>query len=77
MSTYGGDKHMTKVKVTVNLPEQVVEDLRAMAEERGTTLTETLKDAVQLEKYIHEETKNKSKVLVQKADKSIHELVIR
>ncbi len=65
---------MAAVKVVVNLPAHTVDDLRAIARERGETLTGTLKHAIGLSKYIREQTNQQSRVLIQKSDLSLHQL---
>jgi len=66
---------MNSVRVTVNLPEPVVDDLKAIADEREVTRTETVVAALALHKYVHEELKNKSIFLVHHRDGVTRELV--
>jgi hypothetical protein len=63
------------VKVSVNLPDDLVRDLKAMAEERGTSVTEVLKAAIGTERYLAERITNGAKVLVEEKDKSVKQLV--
>jgi len=63
------------VKVTVNLPEEAVAFLREYAEERGITMTEALRRMLSNEKYIVEEVEEGGKVLIEKKDKTVRELV--
>jgi hypothetical protein len=64
-------------KVTVNLPEDAIELLRRLAEERSTTMTEVLKSAIKTEGFIDKTTAEGSKVLVQAPDKTLRQLVFR
>ena len=66
---------MDSQKVTVNLPKQTVEDLREMADDRGVTRTETLRDAVAIQKFIRDELKRKSVFLVHRVDGETRELI--
>ena len=68
---------MESIKVTVNLPEQAVADLKAMAEEDGLTNTQTLRDAVQLKKYVHDALKAGSTFLLHRPDGTIRELIFK
>lgn len=62
---------MALIKMSVNLPEGLVEDFRAIAQERQITLTQAIKDAIEMEKYITDERREGSHVLIQKADKTL------
>ena len=68
---------MPPVKVTVNLPEELVETLRKYAEERGITLTEAIRRAIAHERYFTTEIELGGTVLIEKPDKSIREVVLQ
>jgi hypothetical protein len=67
---------MAPVKVTVNLPEELVEALRKYAEERGITLTEALRRAITHERYFANEIEAGGTLLIEKPDKTIREVVL-
>lgn len=69
---------MAKAKrMTVSLSPETVEKLEEIAEEKGITFTEALRLAIATEDYIRTEIKNGSKVLIQRKDNTIREVVFR
>lgn len=64
------------VKVTVNLPEDAVAFLREYADKRGITVTEGLRRLISNEKYIVQEIEDDGKVLIEKKDKQVRELIL-
>lgn len=65
------------IKMSVNLPEEAIDVLRNLASERGVTVTEVLRHAIGLEKYFDQVQKDQGKILVEKSDGEIRELVFR
>lgn len=66
---------MASVKVSFNLPEQVVVAMKKLAEERGTSVTEVIRDSISNEVYLDTQVrKGGSKVLLEK-DRKIREIV--
>jgi hypothetical protein len=63
------------VKISVNLPDDMVRALKEMADLRGTTVTEVLKAAIGTEAFLADQIKNGAKVLVEEKDKSLKQLV--
>lgn len=64
------------VKVTVNLPESTVNAIKNIAEERGTTVTEALRQVIDSQNFLQQEVKNGNNVLIQNPnDKSVRQLV--
>lgn len=63
-------------KASFNLPEEEIEELRRLAEERRVTVTQALRQAIQDSSFIEEQLKEKSKLLVEKKDGSIREVAI-
>jgi hypothetical protein len=64
------------VKVTVNLPDDTVEAIRKIAADRGTTITEAIRQAIDSQYYLHEEIQNGREVLLQNpANKTVQRLV--
>lgn len=65
------------VKTTVNLPVAVVEALRELARARNTTLGKIISDAISLEQFVHDRTKEGARVVVEEPDKTRTHLWIR
>lgn len=65
------------VKMSVNLSEEAVEALKNMASERGITVTEVLRHAIGLEKYVDQVQKDHGKILVETSKGQVRELVFR
>ncbi len=64
------------VKVTVNLPDETVNSLKSIAADRGTTVTEALRQVIESQRFLNTEVKNGNKVLIQdQADKSIRQVI--
>jgi hypothetical protein len=63
-------------KVTVNLPDEAVAAIQEYADERGITFTEALRRFVSREKYFNDEIDAGGKLLIEKPDKSLREVVI-
>jgi predicted transcriptional regulator len=53
------------VKMSVNLPEEAVENLRAIAEKNGITLTAALRQSIANEKFLEDELQNGEKLLIE------------
>lgn len=62
-------------KVTVNLPDSVVEDLRKIAEAGDTTLTDALRRSIQINKFLLDEEKKNSKLLIERADGKLERVI--
>jgi hypothetical protein len=75
METNAEDR--TVVKLSVNLPVEVVEALREMAAQRGTTMTETIRRAISTEKYLDDAQAEGAKILIQDPDQTVQRLVLR
>lgn len=64
------------VKVTVNLPESTVEALKGIATERGTTVTEALRQVIDTQHFLQQEVKDGNNVLLQNpSDKSLRQVI--
>ena len=64
------------VKVTVNLPEQTVEALKNIASDRGTTVTEALRQVIESQRFLEDEMQNGNNLLIQNStDKSVRQVV--
>ena len=64
-------------KVTANLPDAAVKALQEMAAERGSSMTEILRQAISTEKFLQDEMKDGAKILVQHKKKGTRELLLR
>jgi len=57
-----------QTKLTVNLSEEVVDILRDLARRDGTTMTEVLKRAIAVQKYLADEQANGKNIVIQDPD---------
>jgi len=63
-------------KVTVNLPDDTVNAIKAIAEESGTTVTEALRQVIESQRFLREEAQNGNKVLIQNmSDNSMRQVI--
>jgi metal-responsive CopG/Arc/MetJ family transcriptional regulator len=53
------------VKLTVNLPDQTAEALKGIAEDRGTTVTEALRQVIESQRFLHQEVQDGNNILIQ------------
>ena len=65
------------VKVTVNLPVDEVEAMKALAAERSTTSTSILRQALALEQYFSEALKEGATILVRSRNGDLKEVILR
>ncbi len=65
------------VKVTVNLPKNLVDAVRELANKRHVTLTEVIRDAIGTEKFLADANEEGSKILIEDKKKNIQRLVLR
>lgn len=63
--------------VNVSFSEEVYDALARIAKERGTTLSEVLRDAVTLEKYVADTEREGGRLLVEKSSGETRELLVR
>jgi len=71
------DSGIAVVRTTVNLHPDAVAALREIANDRATTVAEIIRRAIWMEKYVHDTQKNGGKILIQDADQTLKELLIR
>ncbi len=63
------------VKVTVNLPDATVEALKTIASDRGITVTETLRQVIESQRFLEDQMKNGNDILIQNPrDKSVRQV---
>jgi len=64
------------VKVTVNLPDATVDALKSIAENRGTTITEALRQVIESQRFLNTEMDNGNKLLIQNPkDQTVRQVV--
>ena len=63
-------------RVNVNFSDEVYGELAEIAKERGVTLSEVLRDAVTLEKYVADTKKEGGRLLVEREGET-RELLVR
>lgn len=65
------------IKMSVNLSTDVVKVLKELAEKRGSTMTEVLRQAIGTEKLIEEVNEDGGKILIEDKRGRIRQLVFR
>lgn len=65
------------VRLSVNLPADVAEALRSLADRKGTTISAIVRDAIATEKFLVEEQDKNSQILLRDQDGSIKQVVLR
>jgi Ribbon-helix-helix protein, copG family len=67
-----------RTQLTVNLPCEVVDALRSLAQERGVTMTEVLRQAVTTEKFLADAQRQGDTILLRnERTKRTRELLLR
>ena len=66
----------TRVKVTVNLRPEDLETLRAIAKRRKITLTEAIRRAIAMERFVEAAIADGGNLLVEQKDKRLRQLVL-
>ncbi|GAC1331530.1 MAG: hypothetical protein NVSMB13_19870 [Mycobacteriales bacterium] len=64
-------------RVNVNFSDEVYNELTKIAKERGKSLSDVLRDAVTLEKYVAETRRDGGRLLVEKPSGETRELLVR
>jgi metal-responsive CopG/Arc/MetJ family transcriptional regulator len=78
MSTLTKDNNSnTGKRMSINLSSDVAKWLQAIADEQNISQSEALRRAIATEKYLLDERSKGSKILLQKSDKEIREVVFR
>ena len=70
------EKSQTK-RISVSLPLETIEKLDKIASRHGITMTDAIRRAIATEAYIDREIQENSKILIQKSDNSLMEVVFR
>jgi hypothetical protein len=64
------------VKLSFNLPRAEAEELRRLAEERQTTITQTLRSAIADEKLLRKQIEDDGKILFESKNGRLRELIL-
>ncbi|GAB1516803.1 ribbon-helix-helix protein, CopG family [Actinophytocola sp. KF-1] len=65
-------------KLTVNLSQEVVDILRDLADREGTTMTEVLRRAIAVQKYLADEQDEGKNILIEDPEKNtVRQLVLK
>ena len=65
------------VKTTVNLPAEALDAIRHIAERRGITMTEAIRQAIATEKFLFDAQKEGGKLLIEERDKKVKQIILR
>jgi predicted transcriptional regulator len=68
---------MAVKKVTVNLPDETVEAVNRIANDRQISFTEALRRLIEVQKFLDEEVKKGGKILLQTSDNSMSRVVFK
>ena len=71
------DQTQQSVKISANLPAETVSLLKKIAQRRGTTMTEALRRAIEMENFVLETVDDKGKILVEDKDKNLMQVLVR
>jgi metal-responsive CopG/Arc/MetJ family transcriptional regulator len=70
------EKCQTK-RVSVSLPLDTIKKLDEIASRHGITMTDAIRRAIYTEAYIENEIQQDNKILIQKSDNTLREVVFR
>jgi metal-responsive CopG/Arc/MetJ family transcriptional regulator len=70
------EKCQTK-RVSVSLPLDTIKKLDEIASRHGITMTDAIRRAIYTEAYIENEIEQDNKILIQKSDNTLREVVFR
>ena len=65
------------LRVSVNLPENIVETLKQLAVRDSITMTEVIRKAIMTEKLLSDEIKDGNKILIEDQSKKFRQLIFR
>jgi Ribbon-helix-helix protein, copG family len=64
------------VKLTVNLPDSTAQAIREIANQRGTSVTEALRQVIDTQHFLQQESTNGNSLLIQNPkDKTVREVI--
>ena len=64
-------------RMTISLPEDVVQMLEKLSDSQGVTQNEAIRRAIATESYLKDELEKGSTLLIQKSNRDIREIVFR
>jgi Ribbon-helix-helix protein, copG family len=64
-------------RVNVSLSEETIALLQGIARRRGVSMTEAVRIAIKTEDYIEQQIESGGKILIEKPDKTMREVVFR
>ena len=67
---------MKSRRLTVNLSNKAYEDLETMAQQRGISMTEVLRKAIGMERFLSDAQSKNQKILLEDADGKIQRIVV-
>lgn len=65
------------VKISANLPKDTIDQLKWLAQERGTTMTEVIRRAVSHEAFFHDFTAKDGKILTEDRTGAMKQIIIK
>jgi len=68
---------MNTQKVTLNLPSKLLEELRKEADKLGLSMTETIRRGIETELFLNKEEDSGSKIILEKNNHKMVQLVRR
>lgn len=64
------------IKVTVNLPDSTVEAIREIANQRGTSVTEALRQVIDTQHFLQQESTQGNNLLIQNPkDQTVRQVI--
>jgi len=67
----------TSKRLSVNLSEKAYKDLEAMADEAGISMTEVVRKAIGMEKFLTDAQNKNQKILLEDANGKVQQIVVR
>jgi ribbon-helix-helix CopG family protein len=68
---------MADKRLNVSFSDSTFRALEELANKKGTSMAEVLRDAIQLEKWVEDARSEGSKLLIEQRDGKVRELVVR
>ena len=62
-------------KVTVNIPDDVLAELREIAAANNTTLTDAISQSIRINKFLTDQEKLDAKILIETADGKFRQII--
>lgn len=76
--TLDREKSEGSVRLSMNVPAEVANTIKSLARERGTTVTNVVKDAIAMEKLLTDEKRKRSRFVIEDENgANRRELIIR